>query len=123
AFELGEERFAVGNALDSDWRFSGNLDRVAGFFLLPTGREDLDVGHQVGALLFGEGIPDRHVGVSKAASDGVEEIFIGGQRAGQGGAALKSGDGEVAGLRIKPNRVLSVGIANGENAVWLDPKP
>ena len=44
-FELGEERFAVGNTLHGDWGLSGNLDRVAGFFLFPTGREDLDIGH------------------------------------------------------------------------------
>src|ERR1700676_2586828 len=111
AFELGEERFAVGNTLHGDRRLGRNLDRVAGFFLLPTGREDLDVGHQIGALLFGEGTPDRHVGVGEAARDGVEDIFIGGQRAGKSGAALESRNGEVARLRIKPNRVLAIGIS------------
>ena len=46
AFELGEERFAVGNALDGNRGLGGNLDRLAGFFVLPTG------GAALCALLF-----------------------------------------------------------------------
>src|SRR5258708_34734988 len=61
AFELGEERFAVGNAIDGNRGLGGNLDRFAGFFFFPTGREDLDVGHQVGALVRTKRIPNGHV--------------------------------------------------------------
>src|SRR5260370_13845614 len=38
AFELGEERFAVGNAIDSNRGLDGNLDLFAGSFFFPTGR-------------------------------------------------------------------------------------
>src|ERR1700677_1212910 len=111
AFQLGEERFAMGNAFNSDGRLRRNGDRRAGFFMFPTGREYLDIGHQIGAFLFAEGIPDRHVGVSKTAADGVVEILIGGQSAGQSGAALKGSEGKVPRFRIKPNRILAVAIA------------
>src|SRR5580658_450012 len=111
AFQFRKQSLAVGNALDGDRRLGRNRDWRAGFFMLPSGREDLDIRHQVGALLLAKGIPDRHVGVVDAASDGVEEIFIGGERARQGGAALESGYGKVARLRIEPNRVLAVGIS------------
>ena len=41
AFEFGEERFAMGNALDGDRRLRRNSDWRAGFFVLPARREDL----------------------------------------------------------------------------------
>src|SRR5208282_744807 len=110
AFQLREQGLAVGNALDGDRGLGRNGDGSAGFFGLPAGREDFDISDQVGALLFGERTPYRHVGVDDAASDRVVEILIGGQRAGQSGAALEGRDGEVAWLRIKPNRVLAVAI-------------
>src|SRR5208282_1806893 len=48
---------------------------------------------------------------SEAARDVVEEILVRGQRAGQSRTALECGDREVAWLGIKPNRVLTIGVA------------
>src|SRR4029077_20017017 len=38
AFELGEERFTVGNAVHGNRRLGRNLDRLTGLLFFPTGR-------------------------------------------------------------------------------------
>ena len=53
AFQLREQGLAVGDALDGDWRFGGNLDGLASFFLLPPRGEGLDIRDQIGTLLIG----------------------------------------------------------------------
>ena len=111
ALQLGEQSFAVGDALDGDGWLGGNFDHVAGLFLVPAGRESLDVGHQVRALLPGESVPDGHVGVSEPTPDGVVEIFVRGKCSGGCRAALERSKSEVAGLGIEPLRILTVAIA------------
>src|ERR1700733_15433879 len=46
AFELREQRLAMGNAFDSDRGLRRNCDRRACLFLVPAWREYLDVGDQ-----------------------------------------------------------------------------
>src|SRR5207237_25791 len=110
AFQLGKQSFAMSDALDRDWRLSRNLDRIASFLFLPARREGLDVGHDICALLVGEGVPDRHVAIGEAASDRVEQILICRQRPRRSGTALESCDSEVARLGIEPNGVLAVAV-------------
>jgi len=71
AFQLSEQGLPVSDALDGDRGFGGNLDGLAGLFLVPPRRERLDKRHQVSSLLLGERIPNRHIGVRQSATDGV----------------------------------------------------
>src|SRR5207302_880272 len=111
ALEFGKESLAMGDALDGDRWFSGNLDGLASLFLFPPRRECLDVRDQVSALLIGKSIPDRHKGIRHTAPEGIEQVLVSGQRTGGSRAAFEGGDGEITGLRIQPLCVLAVAIS------------
>src|ERR1700704_1736727 len=111
AFQLSKKSFAVRDAVNSHRRLSRNFNWLSGFFLLPARRESLDVSHQVRPFLFSEGVPNRHVAVGEAASNGVVEILICWQRPGRRRTALEGCNGKVARLGIKPHCVLAVAVS------------
>src|SRR5437762_2598664 len=61
AFQLGEELLPVLDAIQGDRGFGRNFERIAGLVRLPARREGLDESDHIRPLLFGEGIPRRHV--------------------------------------------------------------
>src|SRR6202035_5490819 len=99
------------NALGGDFRLGRNLDRRSRFFIRPARREVLDPGHEISALLLGEGAPLRHVRAVETASDGVEKILVGRQGSGRSGAALEYAQLEVAGLGVNPGEAFAISVA------------
>ena len=106
AFHFCEEFFPVFDAVHRQGRFRRYADGRARLFVLPAWRKGLDEGHQVGALLVGQRLPGRHIGVIEAARDSLEEILVGWQSAGGRRATLK-----LAGENVKVRGVLAVAVA------------
>src|SRR5579871_179736 len=105
------KHFAAGlNALGSDLGLGRNGDRGAGLIAHKARREVLDPGDEIGSLLLGEGAPLRHVGTVEAASDGVEQILVGGQRSSRSGTALENPKLKIARLRVDPGEAFAVAI-------------
>src|SRR5207237_1446297 len=73
AFHFCEEFFPVFDAVHRQGRFRRHADGRARLFVLPAWRKGLDEGHQVGALLVGQRLPGRHIGVIEAARDSLDE--------------------------------------------------
>ena len=76
---------------------------------------------KVCALLRRQRPPRRHIGSHKAASDRVEKIIIGRQRAGRRRSTLKGSLGEIARFRINPLRVHSFTVAPRTMATYAEP--
>src|ERR1700730_13412052 len=95
----------------SNSRLGRDLNGLSRFFSLKASREVLYKRHQIGTLLAGECIPLGHVRSDQASSDGIKEIFVGGQGPGRGGAALKHTQCEITRLGIEPREVLSITVS------------
>src|ERR1700688_1124475 len=99
------------DALGSDFRLGRNGDWGSRLFIRPARREVLDPGYEVGALLFGEGAPLRHIGTVESASDGVEQILVGGESSGGSRATLENAELEVAGLGVYPRETFTIAVS------------
>src|SRR5713226_10045227 len=93
-----------------DFGFRRNLNWFSGFLILKARGEMLHVRHQVRTLLVGKRVPRRHVGSDQSTTNRVKQVFVGGERPGWGGAALKHTQCEITRLGIEPGEVLSVSI-------------
>src|ERR1700676_337117 len=111
AFQLGEEFFAMLDALHGQWRFRGHRDFRTRFFGGPARRESFDESDQVSALLVRQGNPGRHIGIIEAANQRTVQIVVGGKSASRGGAALECRRDEIARQDIQVRSILSATVA------------
>src|ERR1700722_13549369 len=111
AFQFLKELSPVKDALNRDGCLRGNVQRSPGLAVGPARRPCLDKRNQVGALLWGQGGPGRHVRRHEATGHCVIEVFIGRQCAGWRRTTLESSLREVPGFGVYPSGIHSLAVA------------